>query len=122
MKKKTKKTTLKKKVSVKKKVVKKAVAAKKKPVKRPVALKIKKEAVAGIVTHYFGNIKVAIIKLKTDLKKGDAIHCVGGSSDYKQLVGSMEIDHVKMNKAKKGSVIGIKVKSKIREGGIIYKT
>jgi len=115
MKKKTKKSVS------QKKLVKKKVVAKKKPAKKMPAVKIKKEVVAGKVTHYFGNIKVAIVKLKTELKKGDTIHCVGGSSDFKQVVGSMEIDHVKVSKAKKGSVIGMKVKSKIREEGIIYK-
>jgi len=76
----------------------------------------------GEITHYFGEIKVAIIKLKRMLKVGDKIRVVGGEdTDFEQEVKSMEIDHEKVKKAKKGEQVGLKVKEKVRDGYKVYK-
>lgn len=76
----------------------------------------------GKVTHYFGNIGVAVIELADSLKVGDTIRIVGGeSTDFTQKVESMEIEHQKINEAKAGDSIGLKVKEKVREGYKVYK-
>ncbi len=76
----------------------------------------------GEVTHYFGNIEVAIIKLKGTLKVEDNIRIVGGvDTDFTQEVESMEIEHEKVETAKKGKAIGVKVDQKVREGYKVYK-
>ena len=103
-----------KKITVKKRPVKKT-AAKKKPVKQ------KEPKPIGIVTHYFGNISVGIIKLKDTLKSGDKIHIKGHTSDFKQAIASMQIEHEAVKSAKKGNVIGIKVKKHVREHDLVYK-
>ena len=82
----------------------------------------KKEKLIGKVTHYFSNIKVAVIKLSGPLKIGDKIHIVGGeSTDFIQEVKSMEVDKGKIKRAKKGDEIGLKVKEKVREGYKVFK-
>ena len=41
----------------------------------------------GEITHYFGKIKVAVVKLKGALKEGDKIRIVGGEdTDFEQTV------------------------------------
>lgn len=75
----------------------------------------------GEVTHYFGNIGVAVIKLKDKLKVGEDIRIEGGETDFTQTVESMEVDHKKVKEAKKGDEVGMKVEQKAREGCKVYK-
>lgn len=81
----------------------------------------RKEELIGKITHYFGKIDVGIIELSKELNIGDTIHIKGGSSDFDQKVDSMQIEHKNIDKAKKGDVIGLKVKEKVREGNEVYK-
>ncbi len=81
----------------------------------------KKEELVGKVTHYFGKIEVAIIELSKGIKVGDKIHIKGNTTDFEQEVNSMQIEHQNIEKAKKGDVIGLKVKEKVREGDEVYK-
>ena len=75
----------------------------------------------GEVTHYFGKIGVAVIKLSDSLKVGDTIKIVGGEREFTQQVDSMEIEHQKIQEAKSGDSIGLKVDQKVREGYKVYK-
>jgi putative protease len=76
----------------------------------------------GKVSHYFDKIKVAVIDLRGGLEVGDEIRIVGGfSTDFTQKVESMESEHKKIKKAKKGDSVGVKVKEKAREGYKVYK-
>ena len=76
---------------------------------------------AGKITHYFGNIGVAVIELSDTLKAGDTIRIIGGDTDFTQAVESMEMDHKKTETAKAGDSVGVKVDQKIREGYKVYK-
>jgi putative protease len=121
-KKKTKKAAPKKKPVKKpaKKIVKKVVkkAAKKKIVKAAPVIKEKK---VGIVDHFFNHIMVAAIKLKSSaVKVGDVLHIVGHTTNFTQPIASIQIDHVAVASAKKGADIGIKVKSKVRQGDEVF--
>jgi putative protease len=75
----------------------------------------------GEVTHYYGKIGVGIIKLTGALNVNDRIRIAGGDVDFTQEVGSMEIDHKKVEAAKSGDVIGLRVDQKVREGYKVYK-
>jgi len=75
----------------------------------------------GQVTHFFGNINVAVIKLSDKLKEGDTIRIVGGETDFSQEVDSMEVDHEKIKEGKKGDSVGLKVGQKVHEGYRVYK-
>jgi len=81
-----------------------------------------KEELIGKITHYFGKIEVGIVEItKGSLAAGDKIHIKGSSTDIEQEVKSMQIEHEQVEKAKKGDVIGLKVKDKVREGDEVYK-
>jgi len=75
----------------------------------------------GKISHYFGNISVAVIELSDALKTGETIRVVGGETDFTQEVDSMEVDHKKVEKAKKGDSVGLKINQKVREGYKVYK-
>ena len=75
----------------------------------------------GTISNYFDHVKVAAIKLKSPLKVGDTVQITGGEVDFEQPVKSMQIQHEKVEKAKKGDEIGIKVKKKVRKGYKVFK-
>jgi putative protease len=75
----------------------------------------------GKITHYFGNIGVAVIELSDKLKVGDTIRIIGGETDFEQQVSSMEVEHQKVKEGKKGDSVGLKVDQKVRDGYKVYK-
>ena len=76
----------------------------------------------GKVSHYFSQIGVAVIELSGSLSIGDTVRIVGGeATDFEQTIDSMEMEHEKIEKAKKGDAIGTKVKEKVREGYKVFK-
>lgn len=84
--------------------------------------KAKKEKAIGKVTHYYSNIKVAVIKLSAPVKQGAKIRITGGEdTDFTQEIKSMQVDHEQVKTAKKGKSIGLKVAKKVREGYLVYK-
>jgi len=74
----------------------------------------------GEVSHYFGNISVAAIKLEASLKVGDEIRIVGYTTDFTETVDSMQIDNDAVEEAGAGDEIGIKVKDRVRVGDDVY--
>lgn len=75
----------------------------------------------GRVSHFFGNISVAVIDLAGKLKVGDTIRIIGGQTDFNQVIDSMEVDHQKIEEAKKGDSVGLKISQKVHEGYKVYK-
>lgn len=76
----------------------------------------------GEVVHFFSDLSVAVIKLEAPLAVGDAIRIVGGEdTDFTQEVESMEAEHEKVEKAKSGDEVGLKVSEKVRDGYKVYK-
>ncbi len=75
----------------------------------------------GVVTHYFGHINVAAIKLTGDLTIGDTIHVKGHTSDFNMKIDSMQVEHQQIQTAKKGDNIGIRVPTHAREHDVVFK-
>ena len=75
----------------------------------------------GKVTHHFSKIGVGVIELSGDLKVGDKIRIKGATSDFKQDIESMQIEHEDVEKAEAGQSIGLKVKEPVREHDKVYK-
>tara|TARA_Y100000310_G_C20556548_1_gene750842 strand:+ start:629 stop:943 length:315 start_codon:yes stop_codon:yes gene_type:complete len=101
----------KKKPTVKKAARKKVSSKKKTAIEKPI----------GKVSHYFDNIKVAAIKLKAPLKKGNTIRIEGGTIVVKVKISSMQKNHKPVATAKARDEIGIKVSKKVREGYRVFK-
>lgn len=75
----------------------------------------------GKVTHYFSKIGVAVVNLTDTLKIGDQISIEGANTKFQQKVDSIQIEHDKVNEAKSGDAIGLKVKDRVREKDTVYK-
>ncbi len=80
------------------------------------------ETKAGIVTHYFGKIGVAIIKA-TDapIAVGDTIHIKGHTTDHTQVVESIQSEHQQIPRIEVGKDAGVKVGVRAHEHDIVYK-
>lgn len=74
----------------------------------------------GKVSTYFKNASVAAIILSGNLKKGDKIHIKGHTTDFEVKVSSMQIEQDKVETAKKGDHIGIKVKDRVRPNDQVF--
>ncbi len=74
----------------------------------------------GVVTHYYGGIEVAIVKFNKSVRVGDQIRFKGATTDFSEVIKSMQYDHKDINEAKKGQEVGIKVGDKVREGDEVY--
>jgi hypothetical protein len=76
----------------------------------------------GFVTHYYGHLSVASVMIDTlSLRVGDTIHVVGHTSDFRQRVESMQIEHEAVSEALPGQEIGLKVTEHAREHDVVYK-
>lgn len=76
----------------------------------------------GKVTHYFPHVNAAAVKLlKGGLKVGDEIYLKGHTTDYKEKVESIQLDHAPIQEGKKGQEIGLQVKSRVRIGDSVYR-
>ena len=75
----------------------------------------------GRVTHHFTKIGVAVVELKAPLTVGDRIVIRGPTTDFEQVVESMQIEHKNVQRAEAGQSVGLKVAQRVREKDIVYK-
>ena len=75
----------------------------------------------GHITHFFTKISVAVIELKAPLAVGDRIVIKGPTTDFEQVVDSMQIEHKNVQRAEAGQSIGLKVVQRVREKDMVYK-
>ena len=75
-----------------------------------------------MVTHYYGNLLVAIVKLEAgSLRVGDTIHIRGHTGDFSQRVESLQVEHAAVNQVGPHDEFGIKVAQHAREHDVVYK-
>ena len=131
--KKAKKSKLKRKKPVRK-VVRKVLKAAKKVFKKPTPKpKAPKPAIPapeplpgeriGVVTHYFGHLSVAVVKLEPGitLRVGDNIHIKGHTSDFGQRVDSLQVGHSPVQEVGPDDDFGLKVVDHAREHDVVYR-
>jgi putative protease len=75
----------------------------------------------GEITHYFGKPEVAVLKLSDTLKVGDTVKFMRGDEKlFEQEVKSLEIDHEKVDEAKSGDDVAMKVANMVHAGNEVY--
>jgi putative protease len=107
-----------------------APKAKKKPAGRPARAKPAPVTPAalpppgeriGIVTHYFSNISVAVIKIESGhLRVGNTIHIRGHTTDFKQRIDSIQVEHKPVQEVGPNDDFGLKVSQHAREHDVVY--
>ena len=75
----------------------------------------------GRVAHFFSKISVAVVELTAPLSVGDHLVFKGPNTDFEQVVESMQIEHVNVQRAEAGQSIGLKVLQHVRETDSVYK-
>jgi putative protease len=75
----------------------------------------------GKVTHYFNKIGVAAIELTGTLTVGDTVHVKGHTSDWTQVIESMQIEHESVQTAGPGTSVGIRVPGHAHENDVVFK-
>ncbi|HSG75330.1 MAG TPA: EF-Tu/IF-2/RF-3 family GTPase [Burkholderiales bacterium] len=76
----------------------------------------------GVVTHFYGEPSVAIVKLETGmLRVGDTIHIRGHTTDFSQRVASLQVEHAPVNEVGPEDDFGVRVDQHVREHDVVYK-
>ena len=76
----------------------------------------------GIVTHYYNHLSVAVLQLDTGyLEVGDTIRFLGHTTDFRQRVDSLQIEHEAVTEVGRRQAFGLKVKEHVREHDVVYK-
>jgi hypothetical protein len=79
------------------------------------------EKMVGKVTHYYTRLGVAAVELTDELKLGDTIRVLGHSTEFEQVVNSMQLEHENIAVGKAGQAIGMKVVERVRTGDQVFK-
>ena len=79
-----------------------------------------KEKHVGTVTHYYSNIGVAVVQVASILRKGDKIK-IGKTDFFNQSVRSMQLNRERIEAARKGKEVGLRVYKKARVGDKVFK-
>lgn len=76
----------------------------------------------GVVTHFYGEPSVAIVKLETgSLRVGDTIHFRGHTTDFSQRVDSLQVEHAPVEAVGPNDDFGVRVDQHVREHDVVYK-
>jgi putative protease len=75
----------------------------------------------GTVTHYFDHLNVAVLVLTGEIRTGDSLHFLGHSTDFKQEVSSLQIEHKPVDAAKPGQDVAIKVDQRVHPNDAVFK-
>ena len=77
----------------------------------------------GEITHYYDKIGVAVVKLAGgDLKVGDRVKLTSSAGEeFEQEIKSMQMEHAKIEIAKKGDEFGLKVDKSVKDKSAVVK-
>jgi hypothetical protein len=79
------------------------------------------EVMVGEVIKFFAKPSVAAIKVTGPIKIGDELHFKGATTDFTEVVASMQIDNAEVTDVKSGALVGIKIADKVRPGDHVFK-
>jgi len=79
------------------------------------------EVLAGKVINYYRTIGVASIKLNDSLEVGGLIHIKGHTTDFEQVIESLQVQHRNAARASAGDVAGLKVSGFVRKHDCVYR-
>ncbi|QQG39800.1 MAG: hypothetical protein HYS81_00045 [Candidatus Aenigmatarchaeota archaeon] len=74
----------------------------------------------GTIAHFYPKINVAVVDVTSTIKAGDEIVIRGGSTNFRQRVASMQIEHEQVTEARPGQSIGMRVNERVHEGDEVF--
>jgi putative protease len=76
----------------------------------------------GVVVKFFVKPSVAAIEVTSGgIKTGDLLRFRGHTTDFTEQVQSMQVENKPVEEAPPGSMVGIRVKERVRENDDVYK-
>ena len=114
------------KVKIKAKAKAKKASAKRSKTKAPAAtpkpavVAPSNSVLLGFVEDYFAKIGVIALTLKEKVAVGQPLQVLGHTTNFKQTVDSMQIEHVPVSQAGPKDSVGIKVIDRARRGDHVY--
>ncbi len=76
----------------------------------------------GEVVKYFSKPSVAAVKIdEGEISVGDSIKYVGHTTDFTDVIKTMEVENKSVEKAVAGDFIGVKVSDRVRPGDEVFK-
>jgi hypothetical protein len=77
----------------------------------------------GVVTHYYSHLSVVAMQLEPGarLRVGDVIHIRGHTTDFRQRVESLEVNHASVSEVGPDDDFGLMVVEHAREHDAVFK-
>ena len=75
----------------------------------------------GRVEGFFVHPSVAVVTLTAPVRVGETVYLKGHTTDFQQVVESMQIDKAPVQEAGAGQTIGLKVTNRCRQHDLVYK-
>ncbi len=75
-----------------------------------------------MVVHYFPRVHAGVLAItRGTLSAGERIHLKGHTTDFVQRVQSLQIDRNPVQKAAKGTEVGVRLRYRVRVGDFAYR-
>jgi putative protease len=81
---------------------------------------LKDSEAIGVVEEYFRKPGVAAVRLRGGVKIGDNVRFLGHTTDFTQVIKSMQINHTDIPEAGEGDFVGILVDDRVRENDRMF--
>ena len=75
----------------------------------------------GRVGGFFAHPSVAVIELTAPLKIGDTVYIKGHTTDFQQVVESLQIDRTTVREGQPAQSVGLKVTARARKHDLVYR-
>jgi putative protease len=75
----------------------------------------------GVVGAFFAHPSAALVTLTALLKVGERIYVKGHTTDFQQVIESMQLDRQPVQEGLAGQEIAIKMNEKCRKQDVVYK-
>lgn len=80
----------------------------------------KMEAI-GRVSAFFAHPSAAIVELTAPLRVGDTIYVKGHTTEFQQVVESMQMDRQPVQEGAAGQSLAVQMKDRCRKQDVVYK-
>lgn len=75
----------------------------------------------GEVTHFYNRISVAVLALTDTIRLGETVRFLGHTTDFRQQVISLQIEHQSVDEARPGQDVAMEVEQRVRRGDMVFK-
>jgi len=78
------------------------------------------QKLVGKISRYFPKIMVAVLDVSDKIRTGDNVKIKGSTTDFDQIVLSIQVEHNQIEEADAGMQVGFKVDQTVEPGDEVY--